>query len=104
MVNSLTREASVKFGPILLETLLRHYFDRIVKENASGDRLTTQLRKDELLYDEAFVVVKVRSCLLGWLLGLAHPDLASVDVHGSSFKVSRDKMRCGRASLDGFIA
>lgn len=60
MVNSLTREASVKLGPILFETLLRHYFDRILKENVSQNRVLTQLRKDELLYDEAFIVVKVR--------------------------------------------
>ncbi|KAI0090740.1 hypothetical protein BDY19DRAFT_1035200 [Irpex rosettiformis] len=59
MINSLTREASVKLGPILLETLLRHYFDRIIKDNTSQDKVLTQLRKDELLYDEAFIVVKM---------------------------------------------
>ena len=64
MVNSLTREASVKLGPILLETLLRHYFDRVVKENTSQGRILTQLRKDELLYDEAFIVVKVCNSFL----------------------------------------
>lgn len=64
MVNSLTREASVKVGPLLLETLLRHYFDRIIKDNVSQDRALTQLRKDELLYDEAFIVVKVRGTVV----------------------------------------
>ena len=62
MVNSLTREASVKLGQILLETLLRHYFDRIIKDNTAQGRVLTQLRKDELLYDETFIVVKV--CVL----------------------------------------
>ena len=63
MVNSLTREASVRFGPLLLETLLKHYFDRLLKDkidSTSQGRVLTQLRKDELLYDEAFIIVKVR--------------------------------------------
>lgn len=60
MVNSLTREAGVKFGPLILETLIKHYFDRLVKDNVSQGRVLTKLRKDELLYDEAFIIVKVR--------------------------------------------
>lgn len=59
MVNSLTREAGVKIGPLLLETLVKHYFDRFLKDNISPDRATNRLRQDELLYDEAFIVVKV---------------------------------------------
>lgn len=64
MVNSLTREAGVKIGPLLLETLVKHYFDRFLKDNISPDRATNRLRQDELLYDEAFIIVKVcTSCL-----------------------------------------
>lgn len=59
MVNSLTRKAGVKLGPLLLETLVKHYFDRLVNENESQGRTMTQLRRDELLYDEAFNIVKV---------------------------------------------
>ncbi|KAI0692106.1 Alpha/Beta hydrolase protein [Cytidiella melzeri] len=59
VINSLTREASVKLGPILLSTLLKHYFDRILKEHVSDDKALTQLRKEELLYDEAFIVIKM---------------------------------------------
>ena len=63
MVNALTRQAGVKIGPLLFETLVKHYFDRLVKESAeSQGRRSTQLRRDELLYDEAFNVVKVPSC------------------------------------------
>ena len=61
MVNSLTRQAGVKLGPLLLETLVKHYFDRLVNETESQGRAVTQLRRDELLYDEAFNIVKVPS-------------------------------------------
>lgn len=61
MVNSLTRQAGVKLGPLLLETLVKHYFDRLVKEDESQGRVMTKLRQDELLYDEAFNIVKVGS-------------------------------------------
>jgi hypothetical protein len=60
MVNSLTRQAGVKLGPLLLETLVKHYFDRVVEEDESQGRVMTKLRKDELLYDEAFNIVKAR--------------------------------------------
>lgn len=60
MVNALTRQAGVRLGPLLLETLVKHYFDRLVSENESQGRVMTELRRNELLYDEAFNVVKVR--------------------------------------------
>ncbi|KAH0829091.1 hypothetical protein J3R83DRAFT_2555 [Lanmaoa asiatica] len=58
MPNSLTRAASLGLGPIALDTLLRHYFDRVKKEKAGDDLPFTQLRQDELLYDEAFSIAK----------------------------------------------
>jgi len=56
-VNALTREAGLRIGPIVLETLVKHYFDRI-KNRAEENKAKTNLRQDELLYDEAFNVVK----------------------------------------------
>ncbi|TBU41951.1 alpha/beta-hydrolase [Dichomitus squalens] len=56
MVNSLTRNAGLKLGPIILETLVKHYFDRIAKDHESEE--STRLRREELLYDEAFIVIK----------------------------------------------
>ena len=53
-VNALTRKVGLKFGPVVLETLINRYFDR-VKDLQN----TTQLRQDELLYDAAFNVIKV---------------------------------------------
>ena len=58
MVNTLTRNVGISFGPIILETLVKHYFERLKGEHHVGKGLT-QLRKDELLYDEAFNVIKV---------------------------------------------
>jgi hypothetical protein len=57
MSTSLMGEAGLKIGPILLETLVKHYFNRLKHEVGKG---MTKLRQDELLYDEAFNVVKVR--------------------------------------------
>lgn len=44
----------------MLETLVKHYFDRIRRENAQHSNFATQLHQDELLYHEAFNIVKVR--------------------------------------------
>ena len=51
--NSLTRNAGLRLGPIFLETLFRHYLEK--------DEDAVPLRKDELLYDEVFNIVKVRT-------------------------------------------
>jgi acetyl esterase/lipase len=58
MSNSLTRNAGLRLGPLVLETLVKHYFDRIKKENAQQSKFATQLHQDELLYHEAFNIVK----------------------------------------------
>ena len=55
---SLTHTAGLKFGPIALDTLFKHYLDRVKKEKAGDDQPFTQLRQDELLYDEAFNIAK----------------------------------------------
>jgi hypothetical protein len=69
-MNALTRNVGLRVGPIVLETLVKHYFERIKesvqtsakeangKEGDSEDLV--QLRQDELLYDEAFNIIKVR--------------------------------------------
>jgi hypothetical protein len=62
MVNTLTRQVGATFGPIVLETLVKHYFERLRKEVPDGKN-STNLRQDELLYDQAFNIVKVRGCV-----------------------------------------
>lgn len=63
MVNTLTAEASLIVGPLVLETLVKHYFDRIKRD--STKKQPTQLRRDELLYDQAFAIIKVRTSQFG---------------------------------------
>jgi hypothetical protein len=45
-------------GPLFLETLVKHYFARVIKD---GSKSGVPLRNEELLYDEAFNIVKVLS-------------------------------------------
>lgn len=42
-------------GPLFLETLVKHYFARVIKD---GSKSGVPLRSEELLYDEAFNIVK----------------------------------------------
>lgn len=56
-VNTLTTQAGLKIGPIVFETLLKHYFERF-KNSQTHAEGSTLLRKEELLYDEAFNVCK----------------------------------------------
>ncbi|KAL4079158.1 hypothetical protein J3A83DRAFT_4086567 [Scleroderma citrinum] len=63
MSNRLTRQAGLQLAPVVLETLVQHYFKRVKKESAKNGKAVTQLMQDELLYDEAFNIVKV--CLTG---------------------------------------
>ncbi|KAI0827909.1 alpha/beta-hydrolase [Trametes gibbosa] len=56
MVNSLTRQAGLKLGPIILDVLVKHYFERLSKDHEAKDM--PKLMQEELLYDEAFNIVK----------------------------------------------
>ncbi|OSC99852.1 alpha/beta-hydrolase [Trametes coccinea BRFM310] len=56
MVNSLTRQAGLKLGPIVLDVLVKHYFDRLRKDHEGKDM--PKLMQEELLYDEAFNIIK----------------------------------------------
>jgi len=74
-LNGLTGSAGLKLGPLVLETLVKHYFERLkvsqkipattssdgVAHDAGkdGSMLNNNLRKEELLYDQAFTIVKV---------------------------------------------
>ncbi|PFH52167.1 hypothetical protein AMATHDRAFT_140737 [Amanita thiersii Skay4041] len=55
-LNSLSTDVGLRVAPVVLETLIKHYFDRLKKnaEQESG----TPLKRDELLYHEAFNIVK----------------------------------------------
>jgi len=57
-VNSLTTDIGLRVGPVVLETLIAHYFERL-KRDSQDKKTLAGLRQDELLYDEVFNVVKV---------------------------------------------
>lgn len=57
MPNALTTDIGLRVGPLLLETLIAHYLERL-KRNSTDQKSTTRLRQDQLLYDEVFNVVK----------------------------------------------
>jgi hypothetical protein len=61
MSNSLTRRTTLGFMPLFLRILLRHYYNKLIKdksrENASA--VVVPLRSEELMYDEAFSIVRV---------------------------------------------
>ena len=56
MPNLLTTRTTLTAGPLFLETLVKHYFARVVSH---GSKSAVPLRREELLYDEAFNIVKV---------------------------------------------
>jgi len=74
-LNGLTGSAGLKLGPLVLETLVKHYFERLKisqkapatassdgathDETRNGTTLNNNLRQEELLYDQAFNIVKV---------------------------------------------
>jgi len=74
-LNGLTGSAGLKLGPLVLETLVKHYFERLkvsqkipatttsdgVAQDGgrNGSTLNNNLRQEELLYDQAFTIVKV---------------------------------------------
>ncbi|KAI0359652.1 alpha/beta-hydrolase [Trametes cingulata] len=56
MVNSLTSKAGLKLGPIILDVLVKHYFERLSKDHEAKNM--PKLMQEELLYDEAFNIIK----------------------------------------------
>ena len=59
MANALTTEVGFKVGPVLLEVLAKHYFEK--RKDTEED--APKLRQDNILYDEAFTIIKVRQIL-----------------------------------------
>ncbi|KAF9012561.1 hypothetical protein BDQ17DRAFT_1297729 [Cyathus striatus] len=57
MLNSLTREVGWRVGPVLLETLVKHYLDQLRGES-EDKKNGTRLKQDDVLYDQVFTVVK----------------------------------------------
>jgi hypothetical protein len=66
-MNSLTGEVSLKVGPLVLEVLVKHWFDRLKKEYGAGegDHVDpgARLKEDDILYHQVFVIAKVSAIL-----------------------------------------
>jgi hypothetical protein len=74
-LNGLTGSAGLKLAPLVVETLVKHYFERLrvtqkIPATTSPDEaandgkqggsvFNNNLRQEELLYDQAFTIVKV---------------------------------------------
>lgn len=67
MPNTLISRVGLTVGPLFLETLVKHYFSRVVKD---GSKSAVPLRSEELLYDEAFNIVKVLSDVTHLIISL----------------------------------
>jgi hypothetical protein len=62
MPNSLTAEASLKLGPIVIETFFKHYLERRSESSrttGSEGSGSTSLREQDLLWQESFEIIKV---------------------------------------------
>jgi len=59
-MNSLAREVGLKMGPVMLGTLVTHWFDRL-KKDAEDDTADSgaRLKEDDILYHQAFTLIKV---------------------------------------------
>lgn len=56
-MNALTRDVGIKVGPVMLDVLVKHYFDRLKNDHASGSG--GSMKQENVLYHEAFTIVKV---------------------------------------------
>jgi len=61
-------ELGLKVGPLVLEVLAKHWFDRLRKDYHAGQGSDldpgAKLKEDDVLYRQVFVIVKVRSTFL----------------------------------------
>ena len=59
--NTLTRDIGLKVGPTMFQVLVQHYFDHVSLDVENSD----SLKQDDVLYHEAFTIVKVSNLFLG---------------------------------------
>jgi hypothetical protein len=66
MPNSLTREVGLKVGPVMLEVLVKRWFDCLKKdEEDSNPDSGTRLKENDIVYHQSFTIAKVWSKLIG---------------------------------------
>jgi hypothetical protein len=69
-MNALTAQAGLRIGPVVLETLVKYYFERLRAREGKG---YTHLREEEMLYDQAFGIVRVCSFYYSREIGEPRP-------------------------------
>ncbi|KAL1678968.1 hypothetical protein EV122DRAFT_210830 [Schizophyllum commune] len=55
-VNTLLAESALRAGPLVLETLVKHYFAKLKRDTEKQAK--TKLSEEDLLYDQAFTIIK----------------------------------------------
>jgi hypothetical protein len=58
--NALTRDIGLRVGPKMFQVLVQHYFDHLKLDVEESDCL----KQDDVLYHEAFTIVKVSQLFL----------------------------------------
>ena len=58
LANTLTRDIGLKVGPTMFQVLVQHYFDNLEDDKSDS------LKKDDVLYHQAFTIVKVSNLYL----------------------------------------
>lgn len=58
-MNALARDVGFKVGPVILEVLVKHYFERLKKDVEDNQDAGQKLKVEDVLYHEAFTIVKV---------------------------------------------
>ena len=64
MPNALTRHVGLNAGSWVLEVLVKHYLEHLFENKEKQydpTKASGVLRRDELLYDEVFHIVRVRT-------------------------------------------
>jgi hypothetical protein len=73
--------------PLFLRTLLRHYYNKLIKDNSreNASAVVVALRSKELMYDEAFSIARVsyHSLSIGPFMG----DTPTTGLYGNHDRV-----------------
>lgn len=88
MSTSLTTRTILGLMPLAIGILLRHYYDKVLKDKTKGKNRdeSVPLHIEELMYDEAFTLIRVSfSSLL--LVCLNPQSIQSTELHGLGNKV-----------------
>ena len=106
-MSSLTTRTTLGIMPLAIGILLRHYYDRALKDknkrkNEEGAAVPVPLRLEELMYDEAFTITRVSSTTSPPSLRLSqsHPHTRQNFMDSATKYVPLLTFSCDRLSCD----